>query len=186
VTADARCRWCENPVLNAIFGPYCSRDCCIAFATMPPAPDKDTGVVIESPYLGGLPAAVTYARLALLDAYRRLETPHASHLLGPQVLDDKSEDDRNLGMAAGWRPYDLGARCAVYIDLGITRGMQHGIEYAKKCRRAVEYRSFGRQIVHPVYLNMMGDTARYGYEQDPESIRRLFQKFGPAQTCNWP
>lgn len=106
-------------------------------------------VIVESPYAGLAPGAVaaheTYARLALADCLARGEAPFASHLLytQPGVLDDLDPVEREKGIAAGlaW-----GARAdatAVYVDLGYSFGMLHGIDHALEAGRTIVLRSIG-------------------------------------------
>ncbi len=103
-------------------------------------------VIIESPY-GGTPEIVernvAYARRAMLDSLRRGEAPFASHLIYTQVLDDSVADDRKLGMSAGFAWVEVAQKTAVYTDLGISSGMQRGIEVAEKNGLPVEYREIG-------------------------------------------
>ncbi len=140
-------------------------------------------VVVESPLLGGHPGAIFYARLALLDSVRRGEVPLASHLLYPQVLDDGNSEDRYIGICAGHLPYEIGARAAVYVDLGISRGVQIGIDRALGLGRLVEYRTFGRQALRVLFRS--GEPWSDGRD-DPPAIRETFAKFGPAEVCLWP
>jgi len=97
-------------------------------------------VIIESPYAGNIERNVGYARMALLDSLRRGEAPLASHLLYPQVLSDEVTEDRMLGIQAGLAWGRLAEATVVYIDFGISYGMQMGIERARKEERAIEYR----------------------------------------------
>lgn len=90
-------------------------------------------VIVESPYAGDVEANERYARACMADCLRRGEAPYASHLLytQPGVLDDTKPEERKLGMDAGfeWRwPADA---TVVYLDRGISKGMQAGIEHAK-------------------------------------------------------
>ncbi len=96
-------------------------------------------VIIESPFGANL-VNLKYARMCLLDSLRRGEYPLASHLLYPQVLDDRIPADRELGMEAGlaWGVHaDL---TAVYMDHGESRGMKVGIERAIANGRPVVWR----------------------------------------------
>ncbi len=101
-------------------------------------------VILESPYGSTDPAVVErntlYARAAMLDALKRGESPMASHLLYTQVLVDNDPDDRKLGIEAGlaWGP--VADATVVYIDLGITSGMEKGIARAHDERREIETR----------------------------------------------
>ena len=80
-------------------------------------------VIIESPFGGNEETNTVYARAALFDSLSRGEAPIASHLLYPQVLNDRIPEQRKQGIDAGlaWRAV---ADCAVfYIDLGWSPGM---------------------------------------------------------------
>jgi hypothetical protein len=97
-------------------------------------------VIIESPFAGDVERNTDYARRCLRDSLSRGEAPLASHLLYPQVLKDENAEERRQGVGAGlsW------ATCAatiVYVDHGISRGMELGIAHAKRAGRKIEYRS---------------------------------------------
>ena len=75
------------------------------------------------------------------DSLMRGEAPLASHLLYTQMLDDTIPAEREMGMGAGkaWSEF---AECViVYDDLGVSKGMEWGIEAAKSRCIPVEYRS---------------------------------------------
>lgn len=103
-------------------------------------------VYVESPYGNDNPKIIQrnilYARACLRDCILRGEAPFASHLLYTQdgVLRDEVPEEREFGMEAGF----VWGRCAdatvVYMDYGISCGMQKGIERAKREGRLVEYR----------------------------------------------
>lgn len=99
-------------------------------------------VVIESPYAGDVERNTRYARLCTHDSLLRGESPFASHLLYTQaeVLDDSIEEERNLGMEAGFAWGEAAELIAVYCDYGISQGMKSGIERAEKAGRPIEYR----------------------------------------------
>lgn len=82
---------------------------------------------IESPLAASSPEGfrrnVRYAQLCMLDSLKRGEAPYASHLLYPQVFDDLDEDQRRIGMQAGHEWIKQAELVAVYIDLGVSRGM---------------------------------------------------------------
>lgn len=100
-------------------------------------------VVIESPLAGNVERNTRYARAALLDCLRRGESPMASHLLYPQVLDDTVAEDRALGIAAGFAWRHVAQATVVYVDLGISGGMRAGIADAEGCGCPIEYRRLG-------------------------------------------
>jgi hypothetical protein len=99
-------------------------------------------VILESPYAGDIPANIRYARACLRDSLSRGEAPIASHLLytQPGVLRDEVPEERQWGIDAGlaWRGVSEGT--VVYIDKGITKGMEYGIEAAKQAGKPVEIR----------------------------------------------
>jgi hypothetical protein len=100
-------------------------------------------VIVESPYAGDVERNVAYARAAVRDCLMRGEAPFASHLLytQPGILDDNNPAERLKGIHAGLVIGQLCHKTVVYQDLGITQGMQMGIEAAYKAGREVEYRS---------------------------------------------
>jgi hypothetical protein len=106
-------------------------------------------VIIESPYkaqlwcLGPLQRWHNrrYARACLRHSLLRGEAPLASHLLYPQVLTDANHSEREWGIKAGLTWNELADVCAVYIDRGVSAGMQLGADFAKAHNIPVEYRS---------------------------------------------
>lgn len=100
-------------------------------------------VIIESPYAGEVEANVAYARACMLDCLRRGEAPLASHLLYTQMLDDLLPDERMLGIDAGLAWALRAEATVVYVDRGLSQGMQYGIAHAERHGRPVEYRSLG-------------------------------------------
>lgn len=102
-------------------------------------------VIIESPY-AGTPEDIKrneyYARSAIKDCLNNGEIPFASHLLYTQagILDDKQSAQRRLGIEAGLIMGTLCQKTVLYKDLGITIGMEEGIERAKIAGRDVEIR----------------------------------------------
>ena len=103
-------------------------------------------VILESPYAAttseGIQANVDYARACLRDSLMRGESPIASHLLytQPGGLDDADPDERQRGIDAGlaWRM--VAEASVVYIDRGISAGMQYGIKTALSRGIPVEMR----------------------------------------------
>jgi hypothetical protein len=100
-------------------------------------------VVVESPFAGDVTRNIRYARAALRDCLLRGETPYASHLLYTQVgvLDDQIPHERELGIKAGFAWRQTAEKTVVYIDFGISQGMQHGIDDAHGRGCPVEYRT---------------------------------------------
>lgn len=134
-------------------------------------------VVIESPWLGGTTWAVLYARLALEDALRAGSIPFASHLLYTQALKDAEPADRELGLQVGWVPYSLGAMAQVYVDFGITLGMQRGIIRAQRIGCEVVYRAFG-----PSVRRLVLEAAEHG----ADSPLAIPEPHRPSELIKWP
>jgi len=110
-------------------------------------------VIVESPYAGKSTwRAVAffqrivnrrYARRCVRDALSRGEAPSASHLLytQPGILRDEVPNERQWGIDAGLAWGGVAEKTVVYTDLGVSRGMEYGIENAKRAGRPVEYRT---------------------------------------------
>jgi hypothetical protein len=99
-------------------------------------------VILESPYAGDIEANVAYARACLHDSLLRGEAPIASHLLytQPGVLNDDVAAEREHGIKAGLSWLRVAEASVVYVDRGISRGMQYGIDAATAAGIPVEMR----------------------------------------------
>jgi len=110
-------------------------------------------VIIESPYAGNIELHLRYLRACMADCLRRGEAPFASHGLytQPGVLDDGVPLERAQGINAGFAWRDVADATVAYTDLGISNGMQLGIEEATRLatrhhewgRHTFEYRALG-------------------------------------------
>ena len=98
-------------------------------------------VIIESPYAGDVARNVMYARSALADSILRDECPIAGHLLYTQVLDDTIPAMREQGIALHMRWLDFVDLMAVYVDFGISPGMQRAIDVARARRIPITFRT---------------------------------------------
>jgi hypothetical protein len=100
-------------------------------------------VIVESPFEGDTARNEAYARRCVKDCIDRGEAPFASHLLytQPGVLRDDLPEERRLGIAAGLAVAERADLTVVYTDLGISQGMEYGIDHAEQCGRPVEYRT---------------------------------------------
>ena len=98
-------------------------------------------VVIESPYAGNVETNMRYLRAAIKDCLMHNEAPFASHGLYTQGLDDTVPEERERGIQVGFRFRDVCDYTVVYEDLGISPGMQLGINDAEKKNIPVKYRS---------------------------------------------
>lgn len=100
-------------------------------------------VIVESPFAGDVEKNTHYARLCVRDSLLRGEAPIASHLLytQPGILNDDIPAERQHGIDAGlaWRA--VAQASVVYTDLGISKGMEYGIQAAKGAGVPIEYRT---------------------------------------------
>ena len=89
-----------------------------------------TRVILESPFAGDIEKNIKYARECVRDSLLRGEAPIASHLLYTQdgILDDRIPEERKWGIDAGLAWKSVAEKHVVYIDLGITPGMEYGIK----------------------------------------------------------
>lgn len=100
-------------------------------------------VVIESPCRAASKTRKelykNYARICMADSFSRGELPYASQLLYDQegVLNDDDPVERQMGIEAGFAWTRHADFTAVYVDLGITSGMKHGMDEALRCGRQI-------------------------------------------------
>lgn len=107
-------------------------------------------VILESPFapfeFAGISRTeeqnIKYARECVRHSLSLGEAPIASHLLytQPGILNDYVPKERQWGIDAGlaWKKVAQGS--VVYVDFGITRGMQYGIDAARTAGLNVEFR----------------------------------------------
>ena len=100
-------------------------------------------VIIESPYAGDVQRNIKYARKCIRHSLLLGEAPIASHLIYTQdgVLDDDIPEERMMGINAGLAWRIVAEAHVVYTDYGISRGMEYGINTAKKSRIPIEFRN---------------------------------------------
>ena len=98
--------------------------------------------ILESPFAGNIELNIAYAKLCIRDMLLRGEAPIASHLLftQPGLLDDTKPEQRTLGIAAGHAWIEVADEVVVYGDLGISKGMELGIQNARKVEKPITYR----------------------------------------------
>lgn len=100
-------------------------------------------VCIESPLRGDVARNVAYADACMLHALQRGDAPFLGHLLYPRVLDDALPEDRDLGISGHVAWLTVAEAVVVYLDYGVTAGMEHAIELARTLHIPVEYRQLG-------------------------------------------
>jgi hypothetical protein len=104
------------------------------------APKVRRLVYLESPFAGDRERNAAYLKAAMRDSLARGEAPFASHALYVQFLDDSIPEERELGIAAGLAWGLKAEATVVYMDLGVSPGMQRGIDAAHAVKRPVEQR----------------------------------------------
>ncbi len=99
-------------------------------------------VIVESPYAGDIEANVKYAKACIRDCLLRGEAPIASHLLFTQdgILDDSIPGEREQGINAGLAWMRVADIVALYIDRGVSGGMEAAREFAEDNGYLVEHR----------------------------------------------
>lgn len=109
-------------------------------------------VILESPYAGNIELNERYARACLRDCLLRDEAPIASHLLytQPGILKDEIPSERQQGIDAGLAWLSVADYSVVYTDLGISKGMQYGIDAARQLGKHIEYRSLPEDVMKEV------------------------------------
>ena len=112
-------------------------------------PKRRRRVYLESPFYAvsseGLHRNMEYLRRCMLDSMARGEAPLASHAVFTQFLDDGVPEERAIGMACGFAWAAFAETTVVYADLGISSGMQLGIDDARANGRPVVFREIGAQ-----------------------------------------
>jgi len=105
-------------------------------------------VIVESPYAAtterGIDLNEAYGELAMHDCLvNHNESPYASHLLYTRrfVLRDVVPEDRKLGIEAGFCWRGVAEKSVFYKDLGLTKGMNQGIEDCKRKDKPYEIRA---------------------------------------------
>lgn len=104
-------------------------------------------VVIESPYAQTARGAswnLRYLYKCIRHSLSCGEAPFASHGFYTVVLNDSIAEERKLGMEAGFAWGKVAEARVVYVDRGISPGMEKGIEEARKLNQRVTYRSLRR------------------------------------------
>ena len=104
-------------------------------------------VIIESPYAAKsnwqIQKNEIYGEFCMRDCIVNYhETPYASHLLYTRryVLKDKDPVQRKLGIEAGFFWREVATKTVFYIDLGMTPGMELGIQDCEKKGNKFEVR----------------------------------------------
>lgn len=138
-------------------------------------------VLLESPYAGDVSGNLAYARRAMRDCLLRNESPMVSHALytQPGVLDDDKPSERIRGIEAGLAWLEVVNGTVVYIDRGISKGMQVGIMRAHRYNKPVTLRSFRELLDTPVerwHLPYFDGDGRLKFEKKSADDKAFFPK----------
>lgn len=142
-------------------------------------------VVIESPFAGDREVNSIYARACMRHCLQLGEAPFASHMLytQPGVLDDDKVEERALGIEAGLAWGGCADVTAAYVDLGVSKGMQLGIDRAKEEGRPVEQRKLPPSVLAEIYgeptdrHGVVSSRAAYFRAKLPEDVRLRIENF---------
>ncbi len=90
-------------------------------------------VIVESPFAGAMETNRQYAIRACADCFRRGETPFASHVHYPPILDELKPEERERGITAGYEFWSLARTIAFYADNGWSPGMIRALKRVSQC-----------------------------------------------------
>ena len=105
--------------------------------------------MLESPYSGDVERNVEYALECMRDSLSRGEAPMATHLLYTQIpggflCDTKPHaqrmTDRATGLAGGLAWRKLASKTVMYVDLGVSAGMDQARLEAESLNQVIEVR----------------------------------------------
>ena len=101
-------------------------------------------IAIVSPYRGKravLRANVAYLHRCIKDVLTKGDAPYAAHAYLPLVLDDTNAEEREQGIQAGQAWLEQAELIAVYVDRGVSPGMQKDLAFARSKNIPIEIRS---------------------------------------------
>lgn len=120
-------------------------------------------VIVESPFAGNMEENRKYAVDACTDCFRRGEIPFASHLLYPQIL-----DEREQGITAGYAFWPSATKIIFYLDYGLSPGM------ARALKRALDLPQYRRRL----YGRFLGPAKENWAANVDDDTRRLLSIHG--------
>jgi hypothetical protein len=108
-------------------------------------------VILESPFAGGVPFNLKYAReCAHHCVTKRGESAWGSHMIWPQFLNDEDPAERNLGIEAGFAWSEVADYHVFYTDYGWSQGMQRALAHCLQRRKHFVIRSlYGTSLLPP-------------------------------------
>ena len=101
-------------------------------------------VIIESPFRGVTPEEafdnLVYLEECIRDSLLRGEAPFASHAIYPGPLNDAVQEERSLGIEAGYAWWEAARAIIFYVDHGWSEGMRTAYDRALLQQRQTEIR----------------------------------------------
>ena len=133
-----------------------------------------TPVILESPYKGDVERNEAYALRCVADSLSRNEAPHAGRLVYTRVLDDNVPEQRALGIDAHCAFIACVPRMVLYVDYGITDGMQKALCLAHDEQKAIEFRKIGTGVPeNPVRFEVPSDEQATLVDKLKETIEMM-------------
>jgi len=134
---------------------------------------QKTRTFVASPFRGDVEANTKYLHKCMKDSLDRGEAPFAPHMIYTQVLDDDDTGEREMGIDCGIAFMGVCDKMAVYIDKGVSEGMQHEIKKAYELGLDVEFRKL------PVALYSKGvETSDINCNPE-EEVTSLISRINP-------
>lgn len=118
---------------------------------------------------------IQFAKLCLSDSIKRNESAFASHLLYPQVLNNKNSIERDLSIQDGLEWLNKSDFVVCYVDRGITNGMKICLDRAKLINKLIFY----RRISYPQKLYIIVSGKRCSGKSQ---VANLIKKYVKSHT----
>ncbi len=149
-------------------------------------------VILESPF--GSPSAqriqanILYARACVRDCLNYGESAYASHLFFTQegILRDEIPEERKLGIEAGFAWHDAAEYSVMYIDRGLSKGMQEGLENAKSIGKTIVKRQLRDPETKPqITVTELAGHARIEVSLDVGTVKGFAAPGGSEIFEEW-
>jgi hypothetical protein len=101
--------------------------------------DNAKATIIESPFKGDVKGYLDYAYQSMINLMDKGHLPFGSHFIYTQVLDDKIQEERTLGIYSGLEMYHVCPNSVYLLDMGASGGMQLAFDAQGQYSRECEY-----------------------------------------------
>jgi len=101
--------------------------------------DNAKATIIESPFKGNVKGHLDYAYQSMINLMDKGHLPFGSHFIYTQVLDDKIQEERTLGIYSGLEMYHVCPNSVYLLDMGASSGMQLAFDAQGQYSRECEY-----------------------------------------------